>query len=92
MQDPNRTTRSGRGRCCRRTVKDTLAIFSPPVYNGVVTSRTMQEARSILTALAAKAQHGYAILTDVQQQISAVGSGCGLGRCIPRCTGRVLRS
>jgi DNA-binding PadR family transcriptional regulator len=46
----------------------TIAIFSPPVYNGVVTSRTMQEATFlILTALAAKAQHGYAILTDVQQ-------------------------
>jgi DNA-binding PadR family transcriptional regulator len=46
----------------------TLAIFSPPVYNGVVTIRTMQEATFlILTALAAKAQHGYAILTDVQQ-------------------------
>jgi DNA-binding PadR family transcriptional regulator len=46
----------------------TLEIFSPPVYNGVVTSRTMQEATFlILTALAAKAQHGYAILTDVQQ-------------------------
>jgi DNA-binding PadR family transcriptional regulator len=45
-----------------------LAIFSPPVYNDVVTSRTIQEATFlVLTALAAKAQHGYAILTDVQQ-------------------------
>jgi len=45
-----------------------LAIFSSSVYNEVMTSRTMQEATFlILTALAAKAQHGYGILTDVQQ-------------------------
>jgi len=45
-----------------------LAILSPALYTGTVTSRAMQEATFlILTALAARAQHGYGILSDVQQ-------------------------
>src|SRR5215469_5211558 len=46
--------------------KPALAVASSAVYNGTVTSRAMQEATFlILTALAARSQHGYGIITDV---------------------------
>ena len=52
----------------------------------------MQEATFlILTALAEGSQHGYGIITDVQQ-ISAAGSGCGPGRCTRRWTGSARTS
>jgi hypothetical protein len=37
----------------------------------------------ILTALAAGAQHGYGIMTDVSQ-IPVAGCGCAPARCMPR--------
>jgi DNA-binding PadR family transcriptional regulator len=45
-----------------------LLIDSPAVYKVNMTQRAMQEATFlILTALAAGSQHGYGIITDVQE-------------------------
>jgi DNA-binding PadR family transcriptional regulator len=42
-------------------------MVSSAVYNDFMSSRAMQEATFlILTALAARAQHGYGIISDVQ--------------------------